>query len=118
MDLVTQVAESIDQMIGQGDWSADHPYVVQMVDTSKGVGYAYELRRGDNWVIIMETRSNGNESAFRLQKKGDRWEYLDDRLAKTGVSSLPELQKAYERITIAREALKPETLNVSQRKLS
>jgi hypothetical protein len=106
------MARSIEEMVGDHDWSGDHPYVIQMVDSSKGEGYQYELRKGEDWVTIAERRTNNPSltRSFELQKKEEEWEYLDGRLIKQGKSSFPELQEAYGRLKIAIESLKPKHL--------
>lgn len=117
MNVVTEIADSIEQLVGEHDWSGDNPYVVQMVDSSKREGYVYELMRGENWVTMVERKTSNPRlvRTFQLQKSGDEWEYLDGRLMKYGESSLPELQEAYGRLRIAMKHLNQKPLEDNQR---
>lgn len=112
MNVVTEIAESIDEMLGDHDWTGNRPYCVQIVDTSSGKAYSYELRRGDDWITIMEKKLVNHflNRAFNLQREEDGWKYLDTYLEKYDESSLPKLQEAYERLKIAVEASKPTLL--------
>lgn len=118
--LATSIAQNIDVLVGTHEWSGDHPYEIQMLDSRENKGYIYQLRRGDDWMTIQE-RVSDNPSlvrTFYLKKKGAGWSYEDPYLIKYGESSLPMLQTAYDRLRIAIEASAPGKLDTSRRELS
>ena len=108
MDL-TKIAESIVEVMGNQDWSGDNPYIVSMADSTIGVAYIYELRRGGNWITIMETKSDNPSLTipFLLQKEDGRWKYRDGGLLKYGKSSSLELQEICARLQVAIDVSNP-----------
>lgn len=117
--LATSIAQNIDGLVGAHEWSGDHPYEIQMLDSRENIGYIYQLRRGDDWMTIQERVSNNPSlvRTFYLKKKGTGWIYEDPYLIKYRESSLPMLQTAYDRLRIAIEASAPGKLDQSKKEL-
>ncbi len=119
LGLATSIAQNIDVLVGADEWSGEHPYEIQMLDSRENKDYIYQLRRGDDWMTIQE-RVSDNPSlvrTFYLKKKGAAWTYEDPYQIKYGESSLPMLQTAYDRLRIAIEASAPRKLDDSPKEL-
>lgn len=119
LGLATSIAQNIDSLVGTYEWSGDHPYEIQMLDSRENKGYIYQLRRGDDWMTIQE-RVSDNPSlvrTFSLKKKGTGWIYEDPYLIKYGESSLSMLQTACDRLRIAIESSAPGKLDTPRKEL-
>lgn len=125
-NVAAQIVTCIDELVGEGKWEGDKPFVIDMVDASSKrygakylIGYKYELRRGEDWATICETCSENPMlvKTFQLQLKNGKWKYLDGRLIKYKESSMPELQAAFERLKIAIELSKPKSVEGKPRHL-
>ena len=117
--LATRIAQDIDNLVGAHEWSGDNPYEIKMFDSKEKKGFIYQVRKGDDWITIQEQVSDNPSlvHTFLLNKKGERWVYVDGSFLKHGVSSLPMLQTAYERLRIAVEASAPKPLDESKKEL-
>jgi len=118
-ELATKIAQDIDSLIGTHKWSGDSPYKIKMLNIKESKGFIYQIRKGNDWIMIQE-RVSDNPSLVRnflLNKEGKNWVYVDGSLLEYKISSLPMLQTAYERLRIAVEASAPKKLDDSPKKL-
>ena len=122
--LASEIAEAINGFVGTHEWSGDKPFKIQMADQKEGIGYIYEIRRGNydwgaDWIVIRESVSNNPRVgiSYQLYRKGVEWTYLDPYLIKHGRSSLDKLQKVFDRLKIAIEAFAPKKLDDTRKYL-
>ena len=102
MHNATNIAETINKILGNGKWSGDTPYIIKIKDKKRA--YTYELRRGVDWITIRET-ANSPIEYFYLERNGDGWEYDDYWIMRKSKRSAL-LEKAYKRIKKAVNASK------------
>jgi len=107
VDPVTEMGKSIDSLLGEGNWSGDNPFTIDIADIKSGVGYRYEVRKTEDSIIIQERLTDNPRlvRTYLLRRKDDQWEYLDSYEEEGLGSSLPRLQEAYGRLQIAIEGL-------------
>jgi len=107
-DAATEIGQSIDELLGNGNWVADNPFPIHTADSEKNQAYEYEIRKGSDWITIKE-RAYGDHSSvkrYMLRKRKNKWEYIDPCQIEDSEFSLPELQALFSRLKLAVEALK------------
>lgn len=105
--LATEIAEVLNKLVGAHEWSGDSPFEIKMLDQQTGLVCSYKIRRGKDWITIREIVGDTSVRTFNLEKREDKWTYVDVYLAKYKTSSLDKLKAAYEKLKIAIEAAAP-----------
>ena len=108
MNLVTEMVQSISQLVGESEWSGDKPFTINMVDKQRREDYIYELRKGVDFVKISEITTNNPafKRYFLLRKNNGEWEYVDPFMEKYWESSFDMLRNAYGRLILALQTTK------------
>ena len=117
--LATEIATTLSEFIGTREWFGDKPFEIRIADKKAKVAYAYQIRRGENWITIQEQVSDSPSlvRTFQLEKNGEIWTYLDPYFIKYNKPSLDQLRAVFERLRTAIEASQPTQLDDSQKKL-